>query len=418
MKVLHITYSDLNGGAAKAAYRLHIAQRKAGINSSMLVVDKLSKNSNVQNLKGLCRLRVKIAGVISRNILKFQTKENKVHHSINFFSNGVADVINQMDVDVVNLHWVGNEFLSPKDISRIKAPIVWTLHDMWPFCGAEHYCELSGNERYLSGYSENNKLITSKGIDIDKLVFKKKKKYLQNNTNIHYVSPSKWLNESLQRSYLLNGTSSYVIPNCLDHNSYKVLDTQFCRKLLNLPENKILILFGAMSSTSDPRKGYHLLKEALELISEQLSENNVEIVIFGAEEGDLEKEVGLKAHYLGVLKDDYSLIAAYNAADFFVAPSLQDNLPNTLVESLACGTPAVSYQVGGLSDLICSDLMGELACTLAAESLASKILKQLNKTTIPNEIAQVSNMKRNEEKIADLYLKLYNSILHDAAVGK
>lgn len=413
MKILHISYSDLNGGAAKAAYRLHIAQRKAGIDSNMLVVDKQSKNNYIQRLTGLCRLRVKIAGVVSRNILKLQNKENKVHHSMNIFSNGVADVINKMKVDVVNLHWIGNEFLSPKEITRIKAPIVWTLHDMWAFCGAEHYSELGENERYVNGYSNNNKLDTSKGIDIDKFVFKQKKKYLKNNTNIHYVSPSAWLNKSLQMSFLLNGKDSHVITNCLDHNLYKMLDTQFSRRLLNLPENKILLLFGAMSSTSDPRKGYHLLREALELIREQLSEYNVEIVIFGAESGDLEKEIGLKTHYLGVLKDDYSLIAAYNAADMFVAPSLQDNLPNTLVESLACGTPCIGFNIGGLGDLINEDKMGGLINKVDSNSLAERLMLQLNKKVDRLLISTASNKKRSESVVVEYYLKLYTHLANN-----
>ncbi|WP_220721017.1 glycosyltransferase [Agarivorans litoreus] len=378
MKVLHLCSSDLEGGAARAAYRLHLAQREAGLDSQMLVVDKKSDDPFVHCPKGFAKLRIKLAAAVALQLSKLQKTTNPIHHSLNIFPSGLLKVIDQISPDVVNLHWLGGEMLSIKEIGQIKQKTVWTMHDMWAFCGSEHYEDRENEKRYLRRYSKSNRNPMHSGFDLDAFIFKQKLKHWKNK-KFHVVCPSSWLAECSKQSFLFKDQPTQVISNCIDQEVYKPVDKQVARDLLGLPRNKQLILFGAMSSTSDPRKGYTYLKEAMQLLKKKHKVDDVELVVFGASRGDTENETGIATHYMGRLYDDVSLVLLYNAADLFVAPSLQDNLPNTLVEALACGTPCVAFDIGGMKDLISNSTHGELVKDITSEALSCCLKNQLDK---------------------------------------
>ncbi|HBN6671360.1 TPA: glycosyltransferase, partial [Escherichia coli] len=156
MKILHICYSDCLGGAARAANRLHQAQRKLGINSFMLVVDKYTDDDYVLELNKLTKFRIKILNMISGYILRHLIQKNPVKHSLNIFSAGVVNAINKLNPDIVNIHWIGDNMLSIKEISKIKSPIIWTMHDMWAFSGCEHYDSFPGIRRYEDDYNKKD----------------------------------------------------------------------------------------------------------------------------------------------------------------------------------------------------------------------------------------------------------------------
>jgi glycosyltransferase involved in cell wall biosynthesis len=165
-----------------------------------------------------------------------------------------------------------------------------------------------------------------------------------------------------------------VIPNGLDTIQYRPIQKSVARSILGLPEDKQLILFGAISATSDPRKGFSLLQSALQNLSQSGWGEQVELVVFGASQPQNLPELGLKSHYLGRLNDDISLSLAYAAGDVFLAPSVQDNLPNTVMESLACGTPCVTFDIGGMPDMIDHQQNGYLAKPFDVDDLARGIV--------------------------------------------
>ncbi|MFM6308601.1 MAG: glycosyltransferase, partial [Dolichospermum sp.] len=173
---------------------------------------------------------------------------------------------------------------------------------------------------------------------------------------------SHWLADYARKSSLFQNLRIEVIANGLDAQVYKPIDQKIARNLLNLPLDRKLVLFGAIKSTSDRRKGFHLLEPALRKLSEDKNhKNDVELVIFGASPPSEVPNLGLPIHYLGRLNDDIALALLYSAVDVFIAPSVQDNLPNTVMESLACGTPCIAFDIGGMSDMIEHQQNGYLA---------------------------------------------------------
>lgn len=410
MKVLHLCYSDLEGGAARAAYRLHQAQRSQGLDSHMLVINKSSDDPHVHTVTVLRKLRIKLASFAASLLLRWQKSPNPVHHSLNLFPSGLLGEIERLAPDVVNLHWLGGEMLSVGEIGRIKARVIWTLHDMWAFSGCEHYDDERPSERYLTGYKAESRHPLHKGLDLDRWNFRRKQKAWAGKS-FHIVSPSNWLAECARQSVLFAELPIHVISNCIDHELYRPLSREFAREALGLPKDKQLLLFGAMSSTSDPRKGYHLLLPALLKLKEQGKAEQIELVVFGASRGDAEQVTGIKTHYMGRLHDDISLSLLYNAADLFVAPSLQDNLPNTMVESLACGTPCVAFHIGGMSDLISNELLGKLVSDVSFVSLSESMDSFfLHHRLCRTEIVNISKSLRLTSLVAEKYNDLYKFI--------
>lgn len=410
MRVLHICYSDLDGGAARAAFRLHQAQRSQGLDSQMLVINKCSDDPFVHTVSGLKQLRIKLVSALSRLLLRWQKSPNSVHHSLNLFPSGLLREIDKLSPDMVNLHWLGGEMLSVKEIGRIRQPVVWTLHDMWAFSGAEHYDDDKPSERYRTGYSRESRHPQHNGLDLDRWIFRRKQKAWAGKP-FQIVTPSNWLADCVRQSSLFAGLPVSVISNCIDHTQYRPLSRELAREALGLPQDKQLLLFGAMSSTSDPRKGYHLLISALQQLSAEGKAKQIELVVFGASRGDAEQVTGIKTHYMGRLHDDISLCLLYNAADLFVAPSLQDNLPNTLVESLSCGTPCVAFKIGGMIDLIPNALYGECCNNIHESDLANAISVQLDKvdSNRKSKIHNASYLNRSFEPIVEKYSEIYNS---------
>ncbi len=411
MKVLHVCYSDLDGGAARAAFRLHKAQLKQGIDSRMLVINKISDDPLVCTVPSFRRTWLKLTSLVSRLILRLQKSTNTVHHSLNIFPSGLLKDIERISPDIVNLHWLGGEMLSIGEIGKISQPVVWTLHDMWAFSGAEHYDDDKPSERYLTGYSKDSRHVSHRGFDLDRWIYRRKKK-AWSKRSFQLVSPSNWLADCCRHSDLFSSMPTAVISNCIDHQIYRPLSQELAREILDLPSDKQLLLFGAMSSTSDPRKGYHLLIPALKLLAEKGKADNVELVVFGASKGSAEEATGIKTHYMGRLYDDTSLCLLYNAADIFVAPSLQDNLPNTLVESLACGTPCVAFDIGGMNDLIVNKDFGALVKEVRPQELAKELecfneQRDLDSTSL----SKASKLIRDDEVISEQYLRLYKNVI-------
>lgn len=413
MKVLHVNTSDNEGGAGRAAYRIHSALRASGIDSHMLVLHKGTASDHVHKTPNPLRRAIhSVQWAISYRLMRLQrTPDNQEAHSLSLFGAGLTDWINSSDYDLVHLHWLGFEMMSISDLARLRKPIVWTMHDMWTFSGAEHYDDLVHQGRYKEIYSSSNRPENATGIDIDGWTWRRKKRAWRD-VKFKLVGPSKWLARCCEESSLFEGQSCAVIPNCIDGNLFKPIDRRIARDVLALEADKIYILFGAISGISNRRKGFHVLREALDKLRSMVADpDKVRLLIMGADPPLHEDGFGLEAVYLGRLQDEVTIALAYSAADVFVAPSLLDNLPNTVLESMACGTPCVAFDIGGMPDLIVNDNCGTLVPPFDTTEFAKATAMHLRNTDAHDRRRQHADaMARwSYREVAGAYVELYAS---------
>lgn len=409
MKIIHINHSDILGGASRAAYRIHKALRLHGVNSTMAVNVAQSGDWTVNGHKTklgkiLAKIRPQI-GALFQQI--FQT-ENKVLHSPAIIPSTWVKRLNASDADILHLHWLNNEMLSIGDIGNLDKPIVWTLHDMWAFCGAEHYTE---EFRWREGYWKDNRPDYESGFDLNRWTWNRKIKRWKKPLQI--VTPSQWLADCVTKSHLMHNWPAKVIPNAIDTDIWQPLDKNLARKLLDLPTDVPLLLFGAVGGARDPRKGFDLLRSALNLLRGQFA--GLELVIFGQLEPREPIDLGFTIHYTGHLHDDLSLRILYSAADAMVIPSRQDNLPNTGLEAHACGTPVIAFNIGGLPDIVEHGKTGYLAEAFDADDLAVGIQWVLSDHSRLSDLGLAARERAigrwANNLIADQYCKVYNEVL-------
>lgn len=415
MKVLLVSQSDIYGGAAIAAYRLHRGLTKLGVDSEMAVMDKYSEDFRIMCIQSrFGKLADKIRIRIVPKIVKLQKTANYNPHSINWFPNDIVEKINQFKVDIINLHWIGQEMIKIEDLKKIGRPIVWTLHDMWPFSGAEHYNIDEEPKRYIRGYDLEKRSPRDSGLDIDRWVWRRKRKNWKN-INFTIVCPSRWLAEEARKSLLFRNERIEVIPNAIDVSKIRPIERKIARGLLSLPEDKKLVLFGAMDATSDPRKGFKLLESALNRIAEQGLGENINLMIFGSSEPEKAADFGINAQYLGKVGNDIVLMLSYSAADVFVIPSVMENLPNTIMEAMACGLPAVGFDVGGIPEMIDDGRTGFLTRAYDTEEMSNNIMRVVENEEGRKKMGE--NARKQAEKeysdlvIAKKYLKLYEEVV-------
>lgn len=413
MKSLILSTYDIQGGSARAAYRLHKGLHSIGVASQMLVQTKLSDDETViapltKLNKGIAKLKPTLDGLP----LQLHRQRDRAHYSLQWLPDAIAPTVAKIAPDVINLHWLNDGYIQIETIARLKKPIVWTLHDMWAFTGGCHYSQ--DCDRYTKSCGACPQLHSRRNWDLSHWLWKRKAKAWKH-LNLTIVTPSKWLAKCATSSSLFQEHRIEVIPNGLDIDRYKPISRKVARDLLNLPQDKQLILFGAMSATIDRRKGFHLLQLALKKLSESGWQENIELVVFGTSQPSAPLNLGLKPHYLGRLNDDISLALVYAAADVFVAPSIQDNLPNTVMEALACGTPCVAFKVGGMPDMIEHQKNGYLAQTFDSGDLALGIAWVLEDGDRHQQLSRRAREKAEQEFSLELqaqrYLTLFNQVL-------
>lgn len=409
MKVLIVNTSDIAGGAARAAYRLHKALLTEGVDSQMLVQSKSSDDFTVigpagKLQKGLDKIRPTLDAIPVKRY-KDRTKTLFSPSWLPFSS--IVDHINEIDPDIVHLHWVTGGMLRIEDVARIRAPVVWSLHDMWAFTGGCHYDEECG--KFKNSCGSCPVLASAKENDLSSKVLQRKQVSFKQHTNLTIVGLSNWLAKQAKSSTLFKNTSVVNLPNPIDTTSFAPFCKQQARTLFNLPSDKKLVLFGAMGATSDPRKGFKELAQALDHLPA-----DYELVVFGSSEPEISQGFKQKAHYLGHLHDDITLRVLYNAADVMVVPSLQENLSNAIMESLSCGTPVVGFDIGGNSDLINHQVNGYLAEPYSSADFAKGIDWVLQHQS-PDKLADNARKKvlENFESslVASKYIDLYREVL-------
>lgn len=407
MKILHLSTSDIDNGGARAAYRLSQGLQSLGCSSQMLVRAKFSADNMVISEKSLL---TKLGPTMSGLPLRLYPKYTSGMFSPQWFPDVVASRATQINPDIINLHWVCNGFLRIETLAKFQKPLVWTLHDMWTFTGGcvytqecENYKQSCGNCPQLGSDRQN---------DLSNWVWQRKEKAWKN-LNLTIVTPSHWLAKCAASSSLLKDTRIEVIPNGLDTDKYKPIAKSVARSILGLSEDKQLILFGAMNATGDSRKGFNFLQSALQNLSQSGWGENVELVIFGSSKPSNHIEFGFNSHYLGKLSDDISLALVYSAADVFVAPSMQDNLPNTVMEALACGTPCVAFDIGGMPDMIDHHQNGYLVTPFEIDDLVQGIIWVLEDQERHQKLQHHARDKSLREFANEVQARRYLSLYED-----
>lgn len=415
MKIYQLSYSDLVGGAARATYRIHHALRNSGIDSQMRVNMATSGDWTVQGpaskwAKIICRVRPQLAIPLK---MLLQTN-NTIVHSPALVPSRWPEHLNASDASVVHLHWVQNEMISIADIGRIRKPLVWTLHDMWAFCGAEH---VTADHRWRVGYRQDNRPPHESGFDLNRHTWKRKCKHWRR--PIQIVCPSQWLADCVRASALMGEWPVTVVPNPIDLDHWQPINQRLARQLLSLPQDCPLLLFGAMGGCKDPHKGFDLLEKALRRLHKETNLKNLRLVVFGQREPQSPPQLGYPVHYLGHLHDDLSLRTLFSAADCMVIPSRQDNLPNTGLEAHACGTPIVAFKIGGLPDIVADRVTGALAEPFEPESLASAIRWVVSDEQRHQSLCSAARLRAEElwspARVASLYAEIYQHTIETRA---
>lgn len=412
MKVLIVNTSDIEGGAARAAYRLHNALLTEGVDSQMLVQSKSSDDFTVSGPQDKLQ---KVMGKVRPSLDSIPVRRYKQRTKTLFspswvpFS-GLVDKINALNPDIVHLHWINAGMLRIEDLANIKAPIVWSLHDMWAFTGGCHYDD--GCSSFKTQCTQCPVLGSNKVQDLSSDVWSRKQRIYSKLSNMVVVGLSKWLADCASSSALFKNNLVVNLPNPINTQLFSPFDQRQSRNLLNLPLNKKLVLFGAMGATSDPRKGFSELTQSLKYLPK-----GYELVVFGSNKPKERQEFNQNVHYLGQLHDDVSLRVLYSAADVMVVPSLQENLSNAIMESLSCGTPVVGFNIGGNSDLIEHQETGYLARPFDTQDLANGI-DWVIEHKHPDQLSLAAREKTIREFdskfVADKYIDLYNQVLQRA----
>jgi glycosyltransferase involved in cell wall biosynthesis len=417
MRVLIINTSEKMGGAAIAAGRLVDALNNNGIKTTMLVRDKQTERLTVvpvsQSWVNLWKFLYERAVIWMAN--RFSTR--------NLFA---VDIANRgiditalpefREADIIHLHWVNQGMLSLKQIRKIVdsgKPVVWTMHDMWPFTGICHYA--GDCTRYLSECS-HCPLLRGGGSahDLSRLVFQKKLAYIADR-KVTFVACSQWLEGLARKAALLQGQRVTNIPNAINTHLYRPMNRQEARTKCGLPQEKQLLLFGSMKIT-DERKGFRYLAEACRKLVElePTLRERIGVVVVGKESAQLSEQIPFRVYSMDYVSDEKRLVEIYNAVDLYVTPSLQDNLPNTIVEAMACGIPCVGFQVGGIPQMIDHLHNGYVAEYRSADDLANGIRWALTEggyAGLSEEARRKAVNSYSEERIARRYQELYNQVI-------
>ncbi len=415
MKVIHVNVSDNKGGAARAAFRLHQGLSQEGLNSSMVVTEKHSENKHiyvpVQDKIGFYERRLHYRQLSARFWRYAPSRPPGLGPFTHPSTYQNRHLVSKLpDADIINLHWIAHFVDLPTFLPQCQAPLVWTLHDMNTFTGGCHYA--LDCDKYQKQCGACPQLGSQSNQDIShKIWLAKQKVYrLVSDGKLHIVTPSKWLAEEAQSSSLLQHMPISVIPNGLNTTIFKPYDKTEARSQLKIPLSAKVILFSAASIIS-LRKGLKLLLDALQMLDKQ---SNIVLVSLGT--GKIKQNLSIPTLSLGYLKNEQQIALAYSAADLFVIPSLQDNLPNTVMESLACGTPVVGFDVGGIADMVRPGISGQLVPAKNVRQLQQAITSLLDNKPLRAEMAancrQIALSEYSLHVQAKQYINLYQNLLN------
>lgn len=410
--VLHLSTFDLQGGAALAAFRLHRALGELGVRSRMRVQLKQGDDPLVTGSEGrLAQLKDAAIAGADRIPLAMHPKRARTSFDLQWLGSGPGAAGTGAAADVVHLHWVAGGFLGIRALRRLGRPLVWTLHDMWPFTGG---CHVSGDcERYRDRCGRCWQLGSTTSHDLTRWVWWRRQRAWRG-LDLSLVAPSRWMAERARSSSLFRDRPISVIPNGVDTSMFKPLDKAWARTSLGMAPDRPVILFGGSSPIADPNKGFTTLVEALHIARREGALAGHELVVFGCGAPVPAPDTGLPTRYLGRLSDEVALALVYNAADLVVVPSRQESFGQTAAEALACGTPVVAFDATGPRDIVEHRVGGYLATPYQTDDLAHGMIWALR----PEAKAELARQARRRtverfalDTVARRYADLYRSIL-------
>ncbi len=360
MKILILSTYDLKGGAGKAAFRLlKCLKTNPEFDAKMFVYEKSSSDENVFQIQTFwTKYFGKLIQAFDNLFLIFFPNRNGAIFSTAWISlASVNRYIKEFGPDVINIHWVNNGFISLNQISQFpkNIPIVFSLHDRWLMTGG---CHVSYDcDKYKVGCEKCVQISSKYKLDLSAINFNRKKALINGRANFNIIGVSKWMKDSAEKSEILNKIPSVNLPNPIDTNFYSPLNKEYARSVLGISTEKTILLFGAFNATTDFQKGFHYLKNVIDL----LDQKKYLLVIFGNNGTSHFENLGLEFLQFGHIHDEMTMRILLSAADIFLLPSLQENLSNSVMESLSCGLPIVAFDVGGNSDLVKHKVTGYLA---------------------------------------------------------
>lgn len=423
INVLFVNERDCGGGAARAAYSILKSVRDLGVSCRMLVQRKTLPDNDIIPISAFVPNN-KFWKILDYIALKLK---NKIQHArwqpykytqdksykSDMRGRNLFGALKKLDYDVLHLHWINNRFIKLSDLPQNK-PIVWTLHDSWPFCGVCHYFfDCNGFKKQCGSCPE---LGSIKSDDLSHQCWLQKAKAYKGK-NLHIVAPSRWLAECAKQSSLFSNVDVRVIPNSINTNIFRPYrDDEFGKLPEKIKEkrfDKPIVLYGAVNAATDKRKGFSNLLSALQILKQQ-GKDHFELLVFGANEGDLSINVGVNVTFLGFVGNTDELVALYNLADVMVVPSLTENLSCVIMESLACGTPVAAFDIGGNSDMVEHKQNGYLAHKDDNADLANAIIWCLeNNNTMELSINALKKINHSftPEIVGTKYIELYNDVI-------
>ena len=410
MRVLIVNTSERTGGAAVAASRLMKALNNNGVKAKMLVRDKESDSLTVVGLPKSPMLHWHF--LWERLVIFCRLHFSRKHLFEIDIANTGSDITKLrefQEADVIHLHWINQGMLSLNGICKILRsgkPVVWTMHDIWPATGICHltlgchyFVNRCANCKYLPGGGGSN--------DLASRIWQKKQQ-MQVDENIYYVACSRWLESEAKSSALLKGQKITSIPNPIDTHIYKKGNKEEARQRLGLPLDKKLILFASQRVTNE-NKGMSYLVEACKSLGGQY-----EVMILGGHAEEVVEQLPMKAYPLGYVNEEQRIVDVYNAADVFVLPSLSENLPNTLMEAMACGVPCVAFKVGGIPEEIDHLKNGYVAAYRDAEDLAKGIawvLEEADYESLSQQAVHKVMQCYSQQSVSVRYLEVYQQAM-------
>jgi glycosyltransferase involved in cell wall biosynthesis len=418
LRILHLNTYDVTGGAALATYKLHRGLCKLGYDSSMLVAHRKSTDPTVSAFAPKRDLPSRLSRRLRHESIKFafsrykQTRPAGLEGFTDDRSLYGSQLLRQLpECDIINLHWVAG-FL---DYSHFfegvpqHIPIFWRLSDMNAFTGGCHFDVGCG--KHESGCGACPQLGSASEEDLSRDIWKRKERVFRavRHERLHVVALNQWMAESVRRSPLLGRFGVTVIPNGVETDVFAPRDKHFARDVLGIPQDANVLLFAA-DSVTNRRKGFHVLTEALNTLPDS---SNIALVSVGA--GNVKLGHGIPHIHVGHVEDRQRLSLVYSAADVYVVPSLQDNQPNTVLESMACGTPVVGFDVGGIPDMVRPGITGLLAPVGDARGLRAAILQIFEHretrasfgAACRRVVMEEYTMDRQVRQYAELYLKAF-----------
>jgi glycosyltransferase involved in cell wall biosynthesis len=418
LKVVHLNTYEGNGGAGRACLRLSKALRDNGADSSVMVFMQFkdSKETGTFSKNPFQKAHAIFNILAERYLAKLFVKALKTPFSLQWFGRSIIKHPAIKQADIIHLHWINHGFLSPKflaQLDELEKPIVWTFHDSNAFTGGCHVRYACEHFHKECGFCPLLK--RSHKTDLSNKTWNRKKT-AYSELNCHIIAPSRWMAKSVKFSSLMGFREVTVIPNTIETDVFKPYKKAEAKSMLKIASHKFVLMTGFMPSKNDRHKGTSYLIEALNDLATRpgIIKEDMELVIFGNKENADLPVFPFKTTFLGTINNDEHLAKCYSAADVFITASLEDNLPNTVMEALSCATPVVAFNTGGIPDMVKHLENGYIAEYENSEDLATGIewlYQDEHAPEIQKEARRSILMHFSEDVIAEQHLQLYQTLL-------